>query len=799
MRSIFLVVNLIFLSLTTLHAQDTGQYISIDQNTYTVDQLVKDVLINNQCATITNIVSSTGTDYGSTNGLGYFSSNGVSFPLAEGIILSTGNAAESIGPESGTISAGDTNWPGDVDLANAVPNHDLTSSFNATYITFDFVPITNAISFNFVFASEEYGFYQCEYTDAFAFLLTDNVTGVTTNLALVPGTMNPISVLSVRDNTHNSGCLSVNEEYFAVYYGATGLPEIESPTNYRGHTVKMTAQSTVVINRSYSIKLVIADALDPAYDAAVFLEGGSFNLVQDLTDIFACENDIIQFDAPPIEGGIYQWSGPDGFTSNIQNPVIENISLANQGQYFLDISLNDECAFSSSMNLFIITIPTTNELLSLEFCDDDTDGFVEFTLTDIDTEALNGQIGLSVSYHSTALEAEAGTPSIGPIYTNSVANTEQIWVRLTNTASGCLGIMPLDLIVNPLPVPGPADLPPECDDDTDGLQTFDLSSVAAQVIGSQMGMVVSYHDTDSDAQTGSSPLGNSYLMNNPDLDTIYIRLENNLTACYAVSTLDLVVEPLPIIPPLTPYSLCDEENTGDLVEVFDLSIIDGEVIGTQTFVVVSYHANETNALGNTDPLPTTYSSNTQTIYVALENTFTNCRVISTLDLIVDPVPDDFDTLEINICDFINVGDLLVYYPNINIYDSPESIQPLAPTFTLFPGSYYVTQVNNFNCKSINRIKVNLSCLPNIPDGFSPNRDGLNDYFNIQNLYDVYIEHNLKIFNRFGTLIFEGDNSNKWDGRADNSNEIVPVGTYFYLLELNNTNDDRFTGWVYVNY
>jgi gliding motility-associated-like protein len=93
----------------------------------------------------------------------------------------------------------------------------------------------------------------------------------------------------------------------------------------------------------------------------------------------------------------------------------------------------------------------------------------------------------------------------------------------------------------------------------------------------------------------------------------------------------------------------------------------------------------------------------------------------------------------------------------------------------------------------------MSCFPNIPNGFSPNGDGLNDYFNIQNLYDVFIEHKLKIFNRFGTLIFEGDNSKKWEGTVHNSNKIVPVGTYFYLLELNNTNNDRFTGWVYINY
>ena len=192
-----------------------------------------------------------------------------------------------------------------------------------------------------------------------------------------------------------------------------------------------------------------------------------------------------------------------------------------------------------------------------------------------------------MSYHSTEPEAEAGTPSLGSSYTNATIDSEQIWVRLTNTAGGCHSIMPLDLVVNSLPVPQLASLPPECDDDSDGLQTFDLSTVAAQVIGAQTNMVVSYHETDADALAGVSPLGNTYFTNMPDVDTIHIRLENTLTNCYAVSTLDLVVNPLPTISSLT-YTLCDVNSPGDLVEDFDLSTLDVDIINGQN-AAVSYH------------------------------------------------------------------------------------------------------------------------------------------------------------------------------------------------------------------
>ena len=262
----------------------------------------------------------------------------------------------------------------------------------------------------------------------------------------------------------------------------------------------------------------------------------------------------------------------------------------------------------AQLELVVDPVPATTALDPLPACDDDGDGFAVFTLTDRDTAALNGQTGLTVSYHATQPEAEAGTPSIGPSYTNIIEDSEQIWVRLTNTAADCYSIMPLDLIVNPLPVPEPVSLAAECDDDSDGLQTFDLSGVATDVIGTQTDMVVSYHETDADAQAGVSPLGNSYLTNTPDIDTIHIRLENTLTGCYAVSTLDLVVEPLPTISSLT-YSLCDVNNPGDLVEDFDLSTLDTDIINGQN-VTVSYHANEVNAQSNIAPLPALYSSGT---------------------------------------------------------------------------------------------------------------------------------------------------------------------------------------------
>lgn len=104
-----------------------------------------------------------------------------------------------------------------------------------------------------------------------------------------------------------------------------------------------------------------------------------------------------------------------------------------------------------------------------------------------------------------------------------------------------------------------------------------------------------------------------------------------------------------------------------------------------------------------------------------------------------------------------------------------------------------------------RFRFNLiveNCPPEIPEGFSPNNDSKNDWFNIKGLYNIFTSHTLKIYNRLGTLIFEGNDNNPWLGitnRGTNQGNRVPVGTYYYVLNLRDENFKPLNGWVYVNY
>ena len=261
------------LTFTTLVA---SPYLNTNTTLYNSEQLVSNVLINNPCIEITNVTSSTGTNFGSVNGIGFFTNTNPMFPLSSGIILSTGDAMHTPGPNTTNLSDGASSWTGDAELENIITTAtgNVMNSFNATKLEFDFTSLNEFMSFNFLFASDEYGTFQCTFSDAFAFLLTDLVTGTTTNLAVVPGTSTPVSVVTIRDTQFNPGCNSQNPSFFDSYNGNGN--EYNSASNFNGQTVLMTASSAIIPNHPYHIKLVIADRGDSAYDSAVFIQSGSF-------------------------------------------------------------------------------------------------------------------------------------------------------------------------------------------------------------------------------------------------------------------------------------------------------------------------------------------------------------------------------------------------------------------------------------------------------------------------------------------------------------------------------------------
>ncbi|MFY8187568.1 MAG: choice-of-anchor L domain-containing protein, partial [Flavobacterium sp.] len=439
--------------------------ISVSQTLYTTQELVEDVLLNSTCATVSNIITSTGTNFESTNGIGYFNKNGSSFPFEDGVILTTGNVVSAPGPNTTDQSNGNFNWPGDpqlTTLANAGGGDGTTN--NATILQFDFIPVIPEISFDFIFASEEYGTFQCFFSDVFAFFLSeldanDNIIS-TTNLAVVPGTTppTPIAVTTIRNNLHNNGCASVNQAFFGQYYGApNGLPVIGSPTNYNGNTVPMIASSAVNPGTKYRIKLAIADYNDSAWDSAVFLNGGSFNIGNlELGDDLLvdagnalCDGEIITInsDLDPDDYD-FVWSLGDDVLENETSP---SLVVTAPGTYTLEATFeNSECVGSGSIIVEYFNPIVPNEPNDLTICDASDFGVFDLTSnTDVILAALSDDF--SVSYFNTLEDAENSLNAIAnpDAYTN-ISNPETIYVRVSSDSSDCFVTTSFTLTVEDL-------------------------------------------------------------------------------------------------------------------------------------------------------------------------------------------------------------------------------------------------------------------------------------------------------------------------------------------------------------
>jgi len=108
------------------------------------------------------------------------------------------------------------------------------------------------------------------------------------------------------------------------------------------------------------------------------------------------------------------------------------------------------------------------------------------------------------------------------------------------------------------------------------------------------------------------------------------------------------------------------------------------------------------------------------------------------------------------------------------------------TFTVTqPGTYRLNASNTCGTTTDDVIISKGVCKVHVPNAFTPNNDGTNDLFRILGT-ETITEFNLKIFNRFGQVVFEtADRTKGWDGRLKGQEQ--PVGAFAYMLQYKDIN------------
>jgi hypothetical protein len=205
-------------------------------------------------------------------GAGTFSGGAAIIGFEGGIVLSSGSVAAAVGPNTDGGISTICDAAGDTDLTALIPGSETQ---DASVLEFDFVPAGSTVTFQYVFASEEYPEYVgSQFNDVFGFF----VNGV--NQALIPGTTTPVAINNVNNVGEGGGA---NPLFFVDNACTDGVCARDTQADGLTQILSFTAQ--VVPNQTNHIKLAIADAGDPILDSWVFIAAGTLSATSaQLTD-----------------------------------------------------------------------------------------------------------------------------------------------------------------------------------------------------------------------------------------------------------------------------------------------------------------------------------------------------------------------------------------------------------------------------------------------------------------------------------------------------------------------------------
>ena len=164
-------------------------------------------------------------------------------------------------------------------------------------------------------------------------------------------------------------------------------------------------------------------------------------------------------------------------------------------------------------------------------------------------------------------------------------------------------------------------------------------------------------------------------------------------------------------------------------------------------------------------------------------------------------------------DFSSYEELVKTNPNdtITFHESNENASSAINAITNI--SNYTAQstpkeifvrVDNQNCYILVPFTlITKKCPPTVYNFISANNDSINDTFTFGGLRDVFVDFELEIYNRWGRLIWTGNNNTTdWDGYVKEGvgSKTAPDGTYFYLLNLNDPDySEPLRGFLYLNH
>jgi gliding motility-associated-like protein len=395
-----------------------------------------------------------------------------------------------------------------------------------------------------------------------------------------------------------------------------------------------------------------------------------------------CVGQTLQLTSGTIAGAAYTWTGPNGFTSTLQNPVINNAGVINAGNYDVKATMNGCTGAAGSTAVVISDSARANAGSNQAVCFNNSQVMLSGTIT--------GGSNTGVWTTNGSGTFSPSSSSLTPAYTFTTADkqTGKVDFTLTSTNNGVCPVSVSNMSVS-------------------------ISNAVSVNAGSDQLICRKDSGINLGGQVVSAPGGiwttsgdGMFLPDNKTLQAKYIpgNSDRNQTSV----TLSLT-------------------STGNCTPVTDELIL------------------------TIDPGPTV---NAGPDIVIKENESVQLQPVVT-------------------------GNSLQYLWTPGLYLSNDTIKnPVVKGIN--DQLYSLTVTSSNGCSNSDQVMMTVLKYPDLPNTFTPNNDGINDVWVIKNL-PKYTNAKIQVFNRYGQIVFESIGYNKpWDGTVKGS--ALPMGTYYYVVE-----------------
>jgi gliding motility-associated-like protein len=479
-----------------------------------------------------------------------------------------------------------------------------------------------------------------------------------------------------------------------------------------------------------------------------------------------CSGSSINLMAGTMAGATYLWTGPNGFTSSLQNPTITNANTNASGSYSVTATVNGCTGAAGTALITVNQIPLSPSVSSNgPLCAGSTVNLTASTIAGA-SYSWSGPNGFTSSLQNPVINN--ATPVSAGIY-NAKA-----------TVNGCTSpAMNTTIVIDQPAIANAGNNQVVC-----SLNQF--INLAGSLSGGT-GSAVWTSSGSGNFSPGNSSLNTNYYPSATDRSAGSVMLNltsTNNGACPASSSsVKITFATAPSVNAGSDQTVCANNANVFLKGQYNNAAgIIWSSSGNGTFSPSSYDLNATYIPGNTD------KSNGRVYLILKTSGNTPCTSAADTVLVTIKAAPVINSggvkyvLENNSTTLTPAisGSNLKYLWTPGIYLNSDTL-PNPVCTPKVDVSYKIISIDNFGCSSSADVFVKVLKPLQIPNVFTPNGDGINEKWEVKNLKD-YADCEVEIFNRYGQIVYRSVGySNEWDGTL--KGKPLPAATYYYIINL----------------